>query len=43
MKKMDQVDRTVVGTYGSFILKKSIAFDFINTSTALQRSTTDRY
>ena len=37
MKKMDQVDRTVLGTVGSCILK-SIAFDFNNV--ALQRSTT---
>ena len=37
MKKMDQVDRTVLGTVGSCILK-SIAFDFNNI--ALQRSTT---
>ena len=35
MKKMDQVDRTVLGTVGSCILK-SIAFN----NTALQRSTT---
>ena len=31
MKKMDQVDFTVLGTYGSCILK-SIAFDFNNTA-----------
>ena len=37
MKKMDNVDRTVLGTFGSCVLK-SIAFDFNNT--ALQRSTT---
>ena len=37
MKKMDQADRTILGTVGSRILK-SIAFD----NTALQRSTTDR-
>ena len=37
MKKMDQVDRTVLCTVGSCILK-CIAFDFNNT--ALQRSTT---
>ena len=37
MKKMDQVDRTVIGTVVSCILK-SIAFDFNNN--ALQRSTT---
>ena len=30
MKKMDQVDCTVLGTVGSCILK-SIAFDFNNT------------
>ena len=40
MKKMDQVDRTVLGTVGSCILK-SIAFNFNNT--ALQRSTTDMH
>ena len=38
MKKMDQIDRKVLGTVGSCILK-SIAFDFNNTT--LQRSTTD--
>ena len=38
MKKMDQVDRTVLGTVGSCILK-IIAFDFNNT--ALQRSITE--
>ena len=37
MKKMGQVDRTVLGTVGSCILK-SIAFDFTNT--ASQRLTT---
>ena len=37
MKKMDQVDHTVLGTVGSCILK-SIAFDFNNI--ASQRSTT---
>ena len=37
MKKMDQVDRTVLGTVGSCILK-SIAFDFNNI--ASQGSTT---
>ena len=37
MKKMDQVDRTFLGTVGSCILK-SIAFDLNNI--ALQRSTT---
>ena len=37
MKKVDQVDRTVLGSVGSCILK-SIAFDFNNT--ALLRSTT---
>ena len=31
MKKMDQVDRTVLGTVGSCILK-SIAFSFNNTA-----------
>ena len=40
MKKMDQVDRTVLGAVRSCILK-SIAFDFNNT--AIQRSTTDRH
>ena len=40
MKKMDQVDHTVLGTVGSCILK-SIAFDFNND--AIQRSTTDRH
>ena len=34
MKKMDQFDRTVLGSVGSCILK-NIAFDFNNT--ALQR------
>ena len=37
MKKMDQVDSTVLGNVGSCILK-SIAFGFNNT--ALQRLTT---
>ena len=37
MKKIDQVDHTVLGTVRSYILK-SIAIDFNNT--ALQRSTT---
>ena len=37
MKKMDQFDRTVLGSVRSCILK-SIAIDFNNT--ALQRSTT---
>ena len=37
MKKMDQVDFTVLGTVGPCILK-SIAFDFNNT--VLKRSTT---
>ena len=37
MKKRDQVDRTILGTVGSSILK-SIAFDFNHTE--LQRSTT---
>ena len=37
LDKMDQIDRTVLGTVGSCILN-SIAFDFNNT--ALQRSTT---
>ena len=37
MKKMDQIDRTVLGTVWSCILK-SIAFDF--NDAALQRSTT---
>ena len=37
MEKMDQVDRTDLGTVGSCNLKR-IAFDFNNT--ALQRSTT---
>ena len=37
MKKMDQVDRTGFGTFGSCILK-SIALDLNNT--VLQRSTT---
>ena len=36
-KRMDQVDRTVLGTVGSCVLK-SIVFDFNNI--ALQRSTT---
>ena len=40
MKKLDQVDCTVLGTVGSCILK-SIAFDFNNTP--IQRSTTDRH
>ena len=40
MKKMNQVDRTVLGTVGSCIIK-SIAFDF--DKNALQRSTTDRH
>ena len=40
MKKMDQVDRTALGTVGSCIIK-SITFDINNT--ALQRSTTDRH
>ena len=37
MKKIDQVDRTVLDTFGSCILK-GIAFDFNNAE--LQRSTT---
>ena len=37
LKKMNQVDRTVLGTVGSCILKR-IAFYFNNT--ALQRSAT---
>ena len=37
MRKIDQVDCTVLGTVGSCVLK-SIAFDIY--STALQRSTT---
>ena len=37
MKKIDQVDRAVLGTVGSCILK-SIALDFNHTE--LQRSTT---
>ena len=36
LEKMDQIDRTVLGTVGSCILK-SIAFDL--NKTALQRST----
>ena len=40
MKKMEQVDRTVLGSVGSCILK-SIAFNFNNT--ALQCLTTDRH
>ena len=38
MKKMDQVDRTVLGTVW-IMYPKNIAFDLNNT--ALQRSTTD--